>query len=64
MDLSSISNFSNQQANLFKTNNNTNKGGKTNKTIGQKNSSPASKITLAKKRTSWLHERNGCRQRR
>ena len=49
MDLSSISNFSNQQANLFKTNNNTNKGGKTNKTIGQKNSSPASKITLAKK---------------
>ena len=49
MDLSSISNFSNQQANLFKTNNNTNKGGKTNKTIRQKNSSPASKITLAKK---------------
>ena len=49
MDLSSISNFSNQQANLFKTNNNTNKGGKTNKAIGQKNSSPASKITLAQK---------------
>lgn len=49
MDLSSISNFSNQQENLFKTNNNTNKGVKTNKTIGQKNSSPASKITLAKK---------------
>ena len=53
MNLSSISNFSNQQTNLFKINNNTTKGGKTNnktnKNAGQKNTSPASKITLAKK---------------